>query len=269
MPHVSAIYLYPIKSTYRVPVDEAWVEPWGLAGDRRWVVVDAEGVFVTQRRQQRLATVRAAREPDGGLVLRAPGMTPLHVPLPPAAEHFRVRIWEDVLAALPAGGQADAWLRELFGTDLRLAYLDDPTRRKVDEWYGRPQDRVTFADRFPLLVTTEASLEALNASMDEPLPMSRFRPNVVIGGTRAWEEDEWAHVRLGQLDFRAAKRCARCVVTTTDQETGGRGTGSDDRLEPLRALARTHRLDGKPIFGDNLIPDGRGTITVGDAVAAS
>lgn len=269
MPHVSAIYIYPVKSTYRVPVDEAEVEPWGLAGDRRWVVVDAEGVFVTQRRQQRLATIRATREPGGGLLLTAPGMPALRVPLPAATDHVEVRVWEDVLAALPAGGQADAWLRELFGTDLRLAYLDDPARRKVDEGYGQPQDRVTFADRFPLLVTTEASLEALNACMDEPLPMSRFRPNVVISGTDAWAEDDWKQVRVGELGFRAAKRCARCAVTTTDQETGARGAGDDDRREPLRALARRHRLDGKPVFGDNLIPDGRGTITVGDEVTVS
>ncbi len=269
MPHVSAIYTYPIKSTHRVPMDEARIEPWGLTGDRRWMIIDADGVFVTQRRLPRLATVQATHEPDGGLSLNAAGMPALRVPPPETGEHREVRVWEDDLPALAAGPDARAWLGELFDTDLRLVYLDDPMRRRVDEKYGQPQDRVTFADRFPLLVTTEASLDALNVYLDEPLPMHRFRPNVVISGTAAWAEDGWKHVRIGELDFRAAKYCARCVVTTTDQESGARGAGNDDRREPLRTLARLHRVDGKPVFGDNLIPDGTGTIRVGDEVTVT
>lgn len=164
--------------------------------------------------------------------------------------------------------EADAWLRAVLGRGARLLWLDDPTRRAVEPGASTPEDRVSFADGYPLLLTTTASLDALNDWVYEdqgaegPLPMSRFRPNVVIDGAKAWSEDEWIGgvIRIGDLTFRAAKTCARCVVTTTDQDTGERGR------QPLRALARYRNIDQGLLFGINLIPDGVGRVALGDAL---
>jgi len=151
---------------------------------------------------------------------------------------------------------------------VRLVWLDDPTRRVVTQAYGEPGDRVSFADAFPLLLANTASLDALNGwllesgSVEGPLPMARFRPNVVISGAPPWVEDDWTgrRIRVGEVTFRVVKPCGRCVVTTTDQETGERGH------EPLRALARHRRVGQELRFATSLIPDGPGTIAVGDPV---
>lgn len=146
--------------------------------------------------------------------------------------------------------------------------MDDPaTRRPVDPQYARPGETVAFADGYPLLATTTASLDALNSLIardvhagEGPLPMNRFRPNLVLAGTDPWAEDGWSRLSVGEVGFRVAKPCGRCVVTTTDQATAARGK------EPLHTLGRHRRIDGKLIFGQNLIPLGRGTIRVGDPV---
>lgn len=151
---------------------------------------------------------------------------------------------------------------------MRLVHLDDPaTRRPLDPEYARPGETVSFADAYPLLLTTLASLDALNSLIargerpDEgPLPMNRFRPNVVVDGADAWAEDGWSRIAVGEATFRIAKPCGRCVVTTTDQDTAERGG------EPLRTLGRHRRLDGKLVFGQNLVPESLGTVRVGDPV---
>jgi uncharacterized protein YcbX len=265
---VASISTYPIKGGYRLEHPMALVEPWGLAGDRRWLVVQPDGRFLTQREVPGLTQVRPANRAGGGLVLRTATMADLDVPVPPGCDLLPVRIWRDEVAAAPAGQGADEWLSKALGREVRLVYLDDPRRRPVDPQYGRRDDRVSFADGYPLLLTNAASLDELNAfllisdSYEPALPMNRFRPNVVVSAAPAWAEDAWLgrRLRIGGVPFRVAKACARCVVTTTDQETGERGH------EPLRVLAECRRIDGELLFGVNLIPDGTGDITVGDPV---
>jgi len=261
---VGGIARYPVKSCRGAAVSAACVEPWGLRGDRRWMITDPDGEFVTARTVHRLLLVEPTPV-DDGLVLRAPGATPLHVP-EPAGGLTDVVVWRDTVAATPAGPEADAWLSAVIGRPLRLVHLDDPTRRPVDQDYGRPDDRVSFADGFPLLLTTEGSLAALNEliadgpnAAEGPMSMVRFRPNVVIAGTPAWAEDGWRSIRIGAARFRVVKPCGRCVLTTIDPETAAKGR------EPLATLAR-HRRDGKKVlFGVNLVPDTPGaTIRVGD-----
>ncbi|WP_155369725.1 MOSC domain-containing protein [Catellatospora vulcania] len=265
---VSALHTYPIKGCRRVDHQRATVEPWGLAGDRRWMIIDPDGAEVTQREVARLALLRVLPV-VGGLELSFPDSAPLLVeqPVPDPVTHST--LWNEPYPATAAGPAADALLSKELGRDVRLVWMDDPaTRRPIEPGYALPTDRVSYADGYPLLLANSASLDRLNdwiaesGSDEGPLPMARFRPNVVVDGPAAFAEDEWLgrRLRIGAVVFRAAKACGRCVVTTTDQETGVRGR------EPLRTLARHRSVDQKLLFGINLIPDTLGEIGVGDAV---
>ncbi|MFF8372956.1 MOSC domain-containing protein [Streptomyces lydicus] len=265
-PVLRSIHLYPVKSIAGSGPGEAVVEPWGLAGDRRWLLVDAEHRQITQRPQPTLALARAEGLPGGGLRLTAPGMAPLTVEVPGSVETVPVEVWKDQVEAVPAGTAAAEWFSRYLGVECRLMYLDAPDKRRpIAPAYCEPGETVSFADGFPLLLTTTSSLDALNSLIaqgdhaDEgPLPMDRFRPNVVVDGTAPWAEDEWRRIRIGEVAFQVAKPSARCVVTTTDQHTAERGK------EPLRTLARHRRFGDRLVFGQNLIPRGVGTIRIGD-----
>ncbi|MGR8011994.1 MOSC domain-containing protein [Streptomyces hypolithicus] len=263
-----AVHVYPVKSVAGCAPAEVRVEPWGPAGDRRWMLVDPAGKMVSQRPQRRLALARAEPLPDGGIRLTAPGREPLTVAVPWPVTTTGVAIWKDKVEAVEADAGAHAWFSDFLGTEVRLVHLDDPARRRpVDPQYARAGETVSFADGFPLLVTTLASLDALNSLIaqgdhaDEgPLPMNRFRPNLVLDGPAPWVEDGWRRIAVGEVTFRVVKPCGRCVITTTDQRTGERGK------EPLRTLARHRRSGDQLIFGQNLVPEGTGTLRVGDPV---
>lgn len=265
---VQSIHVHPVKAFQALSLREAVVEPWGLAGDRRWTLVDNGGKVVTQREQPRLALAAAEPLAGGGVRLSAPGRAPLTVRVPDPAVTLPVSVFGTEVEAVPAAAPAHAWCSAYLGTDVRLVHMDDPAvRRPVDPDYALPGETVSFADGFPLLVTTAASLDALNSLMAEgpnahegPLPMNRFRPNVVVAGTEPWAEDHWSRISVGEVVFRAAKPSGRCVVTTTDQDTAVRGR------EPLHTLARHRRVGGKLLFGVNLVPLSPGTIAVGDPV---
>lgn len=267
-PSLHSIHVHPLKAARGVSPDEAVVEPWGLAGDRRWVLVDEAGKVITQRPHPRMALAAAEQLPGGGLVLSAPGCEPLAVPVPEPVGTTTVEIWRDKVEGVLTASAAHAWFSAYLGIDVRLVHLDDPaTRRPIDPEYARPGETVSFADGYPLLLTTLASLDALNSLIargdhpDEcPLPMNRFRPNVVVTGTDAWAEDDWRRVVIGEVRFRVAKMCGRCVVTTTDQGTAERGR------EPLRTLGRHRRFGDQLVFGQNLVPESVGTIRIGDPV---
>lgn len=244
------------------------MEPWGLAGDRRWALIDDGGKVVTQREHPRLALAAAELLPGGGVFLSAPGRDPLTVPVPEPVATVAMEVFGTKVDAVPARDAAHTWCSDYLGLEVRLVHMDDPaTRRPVDPKYALPGETVGFADGYPLLLTSEGSLDALNSLIAQgdhpakgPLPMNRFRPNVVVAGTAAWAEDDWSGVAIGKVTFRIAKMCGRCVVTTTDQGTAVRGK------EPLRTLARHRRVGGKLVFGQNLVPRSTGTIRVGDPV---
>jgi uncharacterized protein YcbX len=267
--HLAAIHTYPIKGCYRVEHERATVEPWGLAGDRRWLIVDAAtGRALTQRVQPALTQIKPEVAAGGGLVLRTPDLPDLAVPEPVDGPPMDVTVWRFTGPAARAGEAADDWLSEALDRKVMLVWLDDPTRRAVNPEYGRPGDVVSFADGYPVLLANAASLAALNdwlvedGSPEWPLPMARFRANLVVEGAPAWAEDGWLgrRVWVGGTAFRAVKPCPRCVVTTTDQDTGEQGD------EPLRTLARHRQSDLGLLFAVNLIPDATGTVAFGDAV---
>jgi uncharacterized protein YcbX len=249
------VWRYPVKSCRGERLSAAAVEPWGLAGDRRWMVVDDDGGPVTAREYPQMVLV-TPRLGDGQITLSGPGLPDLAVPVPSGGDLVPVSVWASELVAAPAGDEAAAWLSKVIGEHVRLVYLDDPTRRAPNPKYSRATDRVSFADGYPLLLTSEESLGALNEWITEgprpaegPVPMRRFRPSVVVAGAPAWAEDGWRRLRIGPVAFRAVKGCDRCVLTTIDPDTAAKGH------EPLFALARHRRWDGKVWFGVNLIPD--------------
>jgi uncharacterized protein YcbX len=253
---LTELWRYPVKSCRGERLTQATVEPWGLAGDRRWMVVDDAGDPLTAREHPRMLLIEPRLTGAGSITFSAPDEADLTVEVPADAELVPVQVWKSGLLASPADGKAADWLSEVIGQSARLVYLDDPTRRPANPKYSRADDRVSFADGYPLLLTSEESLDGLNSWIAEgkqaaegPVPMRRFRPNVVVAGTPAWAEDGWRRLRVGPVAFRNVKGCDRCVMTTVDPDTAAKGH------EPLFALARHRRWDNKVWFGVNLIPD--------------
>lgn len=264
--HLAGITVFPVKSLRGRPCRSAEVEPWGLVGDRRYIVVDPTGRFLSQRECPAMATLDADAGGEG-LVLRAGNAPAIRVAPPgPEAEAVTVSVWKDHVAARAVGDDADAWLTAALGRPCRLAFMDDPRQaRAADPTFAAGTDRVSFADGFPLLVTSTASLDDLNSRLAAPVGMDRFRANLVVDGAAPWAEDGWRRLRVGAAVFEVVKPCARCIVVTTDQRTGTR----DAAFEPIRAMQRFRRdAKGQVIFGQNLVPRSGGAVSVGDPVEA-
>ncbi len=264
---LDGIWFYPVKGLRGVSVLEAEVEPWGLKHDRRWMVVDPLGRFLTQRQVSRMAVVSAVLLP-GGLGLSAEGAGACEIAVPSAdAPVLNVTVWDDVVTARVGAQEAAHWLTGVLGTPCRLVYMADPAgARPCDPDFSLAGDWVSFADGFPLLATTTGSLDDLNRHVSSPVGMDRFRPNIVVGGAAPWAEDHWTRLHVGRVAFSAVKDCARCIVTTVDQATGIKAEDG----EPLRRLASFRRkAGGRIIFGQNLVPRSEGRIAVGDPVEAN
>ncbi|WP_419760196.1 MOSC domain-containing protein [Acidisoma sp.] len=267
---VEDIRIYPVKALRGTSLPASDVAIWGLDHDRRWMVVKPDGKFITQRELPAMARIDARATADGLTLANASAHENgaeadggLRVPVPgSAAERRQVLVWSSEVPALDAGPEVANWLSEQLGLACGLVYLADPYARPVDPDYATPDDRVLFSDGFPVLLANTASLEALNTALPSPIGMTRFRPNIVMNGVPAWAEDRWRRIRIGEVEFRVAKPCARCAVTTVDQITGER----PDKTEPLRTLGRIRRTADGVMFGQNLIPDGPGRVAVGDAI---
>lgn len=265
---VHSLHIHPVKAMRAVDLERASVETRGLAHDRRWMVVNEDGVFLTQRSHPALATV-TARITAKGLALSAEGRGAVEVEKPGGANRRRVVVWSSEVDGADAGPAASAFLNALLGEDAHLVYMDgEAARFKESVWTPSPEP-LSFADAFPILVTTTGSLAALNRDIEAyggaPVPMARFRPNVVVECDEDWPEDRWRKLKIGDVELDLVKPSDRCVVTTTDQRSGAR-MGK----EPLASLARIHRstdprINGV-IFGMNAVPRALGDIAVGDRV---
>jgi uncharacterized protein YcbX len=259
---VSAIAIYPLKSGRGMPLGSAQLERRGLAGDRRWMVVDRNGRFVSQREMPGLARI-VAEPTEGGLRL-ALDADAIAIESPPADAIRRpMRIWDDALL-LPEAERGSAWLSARLGEELRLVHQPDDVERLVEEW-AEPETVVSLADGFPLLIATTASLTALNEAAPAALGMERFRPNLVVDGADPWAEDRWERIRVGNVELGISKPCPRCTTTTVDQRRG-----EFDGDEPLATLRRIRMsADGRVpgmLFGWNAAPRSLGPIHVGDPV---
>ena len=259
--HISALYHYPVKSCRGIALDSARLTPYGLERDRHWMVVDVKGRFLTQRRFPQMALIEAVPSGDE-LTLRAPGMPPLAVAA--AVENpLGIRIWGFEGEARDAGDVAAHWLSKFLRFDCRLAAGSPALKRSVDPDYDRFGSEVLFADGFPFLLISEASLASLNARLATSVPMNRFRPNIVVSGCEPHAEDDWRILRVGEgLVFHVVKPCSRCTVPTVDQATGERGA------EPTVTLSGYRKADDSKIyFGQNLIHETKtGVLRVGDVV---
>lgn len=258
--HLSSIHFYPIKSCGGISVLTWPVDEFGLRHDRRWMVATPRGHFLTQRELPALALVRPSLAPPH-LHLVAPGMEELVLPLDPqGGRPIATQVWDDAVQVVAPDHTADAWFSDYLGYEVVLAYMPADVVRPVDAFHAPKGGRASFADGFPFLLVGEASLADLNGRLEVPLPMNRFRPNLVVSGSAPFAEDDWRGISVGEIPMEVVKPCARCVVTTTDQETLERGQ------EPLRTLATYRRKDQKVMFGQNVVHYGTGRLRVGDVV---
>lgn len=265
--HISEINIYPIKSLKGISVEFSIVEDRGLRHDRRWMLTDKNNMFFTQREFPRMALIEVGVD-DEALYVTADGFGTLEIAHSPETGDRRdVTIWQSVCPGEVYNGVVNEWFSDVLGTDCQLVHMPDDSRRSISERFDRGGEIVSFADGYPLLVIGEASLADLNRRIAEthsklpprppngdtppkqggepfvPLPMNRFRPNIVVSGSEAYAEDNWGRIRVGDAVFRGTKPCARCVMTTVDQ-TKGEFVGK----EPLSMLA-TYRK------AQNVIPD--------------
>ncbi len=262
MPHLSALYRYPVKSCKAESLQQASFDELGLTGDRRWMLVDeSNGRFFTQRAMPHMSQLSVRCNGDGGVTLSAPGITELDVPVPQDLEaNLRgVTVWRDTLRVPDAGNEAARWVSEFIGTPTRMVHIPKERARWLPSGYGTVDDKVGFADGFPLLLIGQASLDDLSAKLGRSLEMLRFRPNLVVEGAEAFAEDRWKRVRIGDMEFRLLSGCSRCILITIDPATGER---SEDR-EPLSTLKRYREKEGQVLFGQNMVNDGPGILGVG------
>jgi uncharacterized protein YcbX len=260
---VASLHIYPIKSCRGIDLLSAEVHASGFSWDRTWMLVDPEGTFLSQRRVPRLATIEVVLGREA-LRISAPDLEDLEVPLEPVGEpSLTVAIWNDRVPAHAVGREADAWFQEALGVPCRLVRQPVTASRPVDPHFGAPDDVVSLADAYPILLTSTASLTDLNSRLKDPVPMNRFRPNIVVRGASPYAEDAWKTVTGPDLTLRLVKPCARCQIITKDQRTG---LGSE---EPLRTLRTYRQRDHKATFGQNAIPDAQGSIRVDEILTVA
>jgi uncharacterized protein YcbX len=257
---LSSIYRYPVKSARGHALQAAQTDRFGLVGDRRWMLVDDRGHFQSQRRLPALALLDVELLEDGGLRLAFAGE---HVDVAepdPAGKCVIATVWEDTVVAPLADATVNAWLSERLGESLRLVFCPPTALRGVEPGYAPPGQLVAFADGFPLLVIGEASLDLLNSRLQAPVPMNRFRPNLVIAGAAPHAEDDWRRLRIGSAEVELVKPCSRCVIPSIDQSTGER----DSQIN--RVLAAYRRREGVIYFGMNALAPPGARFDVGEAV---
>ncbi|WP_138482993.1 MOSC domain-containing protein [Dyadobacter bucti] len=259
---LSEIWIYPVKSLGGIRLNASEVEEKGLKFDRRWMIVDEDGVFLTQRVFSKMALLDISLL-ENGLVISSrfePG-NEVFVPYTPVSgANIEVKVWDDIVQAVTVSDEADAWLSKQLDKNVRIVMMPESTRRPADPRYALHGEAVSFADGFPFLLISQGSLDDLNSRLPEAIEMRRFRPNFVVTGTGPFSEDAWKSIRIGSLSFDVVKPCARCVLTTIDPKTGEKGA------EPLKTLASFRRVNNKILFGQNLVGRGTGTVCEGDEI---
>jgi uncharacterized protein len=257
---LSRLFVYPVKACAGIELTEATVDQFGITNDRRWLIVDADGVALTQRDRPRMALLRPSVD-NGLLRLTAPDGSVLTVQRPSSDLQHEVIVWNDQVMSDDAGNDAASWLSDYLEQAVRLVHMPDTTFRRVDPNYSPAERRVSFADAFPFLVVSQESMDELNRRLPAPMGIERFRPNIVVAGaSEPHAEDGWSRIRIGAIDFDLVKPCARCAVPTIDQQTAIAGK------EPSRTLATYRKRNGKIYFGQNAIHATSGTLRVGDPV---
>ncbi|HEY7752044.1 MAG TPA: MOSC N-terminal beta barrel domain-containing protein [Ignavibacteriaceae bacterium] len=258
---LTEINIYPVKSLGGISLKSSGVEERGLKYDRRCMLVDEDGMFFTQREHPQMALLQPKIE-NGVLKIshKLSGTRGISIPKEPnGGKLINVIVWNDQCKAMTYSKNIDEWFSDSLGFKCRLVYMPDSTERRVNPAYVENKI-VSFADAYPFLIIGEESLNELNRRMESPLPMNRFRPNLVFSGGESFDEDKWKKIVIGEVNFLVVKPCARCTITTVNQNTGERGK------EPLKTLATFRNFDGKVLFGQNMVSENRGEIHLGSEI---
>jgi uncharacterized protein YcbX len=261
--YLTDIYIYPIKSLGGIRLNESVLEERGLQYDRRWMLVDKNGIFLTQRTIHQMALLQVELMAGGLKVFKKDDPeTNILIPFEPKTEELiPVTVWDDTVVGQLVDNSVSKWFTNQLNMDCDLVVMPESTQRKLNPKYAVNNESVSFADGMPYLLIGQASLADLNTKLQNPVPMDRFRPNLVFSGGKAFEEDEWDKVKIGKSLFKITKPCARCVMTTIDQKTGIKGK------EPLQTLAKYRTISNKVMFGQNMSLLEGLTISVGDIVS--
>lgn len=259
---LTEIWIYPIKSLGGIRLKEAKVLEKGLAYDRRWMLVDEEGKFLTQRVHPKMALFKLTMDNEHLTIVHSQKHKSHTISLRPSirSEQKKVIIWDDKVEAFEISAETSTWFSEMLQIPCKLVHFPEENRRMVDVTYATNNENVSLADGYPFLIIGEASLADLNSKMEAPLPMNRFRPNFVFSGGKPFEEDRWKEFFIGTNRFLGVKPCSRCVLTTIDQETAEKGG------EPLRTLATYRKWDNKIYFGQNLLAIDHTFVQEGDSI---
>lgn len=257
---VTEIWIYPIKSLGGIRLAASSVQEKGLKYDRRWMLVDADGNFLTQRNHPKMALFNLRWERNALVVTHEGAQMELPVDHPGKGPAKAARIWNDSVSVVEAAADYHAWFSDRLGIACRLVHFPEEQPRLIDPAFRPANEHVSLADGYPILVIGQASLDDLNARLEQPVPMNRFRPNIVFSGGDPYEEDGWKHFRIGNNRLLGVKPCGRCVLTTVDQKTGIPGK------EPLLTLSRYRRMNERICFGQNVIPIDYHEIHEGDEI---
>ncbi len=258
---LSQLYIYPVKSMAGIPLEASELDDMGLKYDRRWMLVDSQGRFMTQRTHPQMVLIRPTIL-DGRLLLTGSKGESVEVPgIEHAEERMSVQVWKDQVKAHRLSSAIDAWLSREIGDPCHLVFIADDEIRQCDPAYAKEGDRTGFSDGFPLLLISEASLDLLNEKLDAPVDMIRFRPNLVVAGCHAHAEDNWREISIGDIRFRIVKPCSRCPIPTVNPETGRK-----EGPEPLKTLMSYRRRDNKVWFGQNMVHEGKGLLQTSQQV---
>ncbi len=272
---ISEINIYPIKSLGGISLNEAIIEQRGLQYDRRWMLTDENGKFLTQREFPKMSTISIILA-ENGLQVSAEKFDDLIVPFEVEGERLKVEVWRSSCDAILCAKDINDWFSEVLQTNCNLVFMPEDSRREINPLFNNNNDIVSFADGYPILIIGENSLADLNSRLETQIPMNRFRPNIVVANSESFAEDNWGKIKIGETIYRSTKPCARCVMTTINQ-TDGAFTGK----EPLKTLAK-YRLakqvfpatyadfdlsENAVLFGQNLVAENFGKlIKVGDSL---
>jgi len=261
MPQISQLFIYPVKSLGGIAVQESMVTSRGLQYDRRWMLIDDSNQFLSQRTHAQLALFKPELTSGGIKIVHTATQQSHLIPLQPETnEKLVVHIWDDECSATLVSYELNAWFSNILNFNCRLVYMSHDDLRPVDPRYAGPEHITSFSDAYPMLLIGQSSLDDLNKRLAQPMPMDRFRPNVVVTETIPYLEDKMQHFTAAGIDFYGVKPCARCVMTTVDQQTGL------SSKEPLKTMAGYRKANKKIYFGQNLIHNGEGLLKVGDTL---
>lgn len=261
MLQISQLFIYPVKSLGGIAVNHSKLTDRGLAYDRRWMLIDQNNRFLSQRENAAMALFKTGIDDNGLIVTYTADSTSISIPFVPAKlQTVKVTIWDDTCSGQYVSDEADAWFSQKLNMVCRLVYMPDDTLRPTDPRYTLQNSVTSFSDAYPLLMIGQASLDDLNSRLGVALPMNRFRPNVVFTGGEPYSEDTYHHIKVNGIDLYGVKLCARCIMTTIDQRT------MQKNKEPLKTLATYRRKGNKILFGQNIVSSGMGFLHIGDEI---